>query len=126
VAKKITYTVRNIGELAWILEQKDRDTEIRFTFENMVLTEPWYRPRVTHYMMKTRRFGGDTLIAGILDGGYTKIESVTSLIPPTMPFLASYEPSERVKLYENFIAEYLLHFNARQAVLMTTEVISCS
>ena len=122
VAKKIEYVVRTYWDMAKILEEVGDDTELRFTFENMCLT-PWYKPNTIHYIMTTRKYGGNTLIAGKLDGGYTKIENMMDMMPVTMPATAIDEPCTRIKIYERFIAEYLNRFNAYQVTLMVpTEV----
>lgn len=128
VAKKIKYTVKNVKELALILAEVGDDVELRFTFEDMTLIAPWYRPRVTHWVMTTRKYGGKTLIAGMMDGGYTKIENMADVLAEMMPVTPLDEPSlgDKVKVYERFLGEYLQQFNAWQAILMTTEVVSCS
>ena len=118
VAKKIKYTVKTVAEMARILAEVGDDVELRFTFENMCLVAPWYRPRVTHYVTTTTKYGGHTLIAGVMGGGYTKIESVADMLP----FFDLDNPVARVKAYEQFLAEYLLRFGAWQINFMTTEV----
>lgn len=106
--KQITYKLLTAFELAKEIERVGYDVEIRFTTEDMMHKYSWEQPKQTHYIMRTRKYGGDNLIAGNLDGGGTMIRSTSDYISNWR----ENDPRARVNGFWEFACGYLLEFSS--------------
>lgn len=115
--KRITYKLMTALELAVELDRVGYDKEIRFATEDMMRKNFWESPKQWHYIMRTRKWSGDVLVAGKMDGGGTMIRSTASYIAPW----EENDPRARVYGLNEFASSYLLqHGNGVWRVAVQT------
>lgn len=104
------YRAMTAYQLAQLLETRGFEEEIIFTTEDVTHLVPWMSAAKTHYILKTSKWGYDSIFIGMRDGGCTKIKNILDIVP----LERMDDPLTRMRGFSDFIVEYFRDFNVHR------------
>ena len=107
----MTYELINDMELAQILLNMPYEKEVRFYIDDMRALDFWEVPADVHYIKKTRAFGEDMILAGVLDGRGIKMAKINDLKPV-------FRQEETIFDLTRFITPYLNEHGVRKVTVI--------